>query len=88
MNMKIIITEQQYSKILDTYKDLIEKVLHQKNIFFDKITIDPVYFPERGLKINVKLRFKEDKNLANKLVKGILNYLTSFGPNKSINITS
>jgi hypothetical protein len=41
--MKIIVTEQQASKLLDIYSELISKVLAQKNIVVKDVKIVPIF---------------------------------------------
>lgn len=77
--MRIIISEQQASQILDMYKNLIEKILDQKEILYNDVVITPSFFPDRGIKIIVKLQNPSDKPLVRELVKGLTDSLTSFG---------
>jgi predicted RNase H-related nuclease YkuK (DUF458 family) len=86
--MKILVTEQQYSKLMDLYKELIKNVLDQKNINVSDISVTPIFFPESGIQIDVKLKFNHDKPLAKDLIKGIIGNLSSFGPKKVLKITS
>lgn len=86
--MKIVITEQQYSKLIGLYKEIIKNVLDQKNIDISDISVNPIFFPENGLEINVKLKFEHDKPLAKDLIKGILSNLSSFGPKKVVKVST
>ena len=86
LNMKIIITEQQAQKILDIYKDLIIGVLGQKDIVVKNIEITPTFFPENGVNVKVKLEDNTKKELARKLIKGILGGLGSFGEKKQLSL--
>ena len=76
--MKYIITEQQASEIFTLYRKLIKDVLEQKDIYVKDVEITPIYFP-RGLKVIVKLEKGQDKELARKLIKGIVGSLSGFG---------
>jgi hypothetical protein len=84
--MKIIITEQQASKLLDIYSELISKVLAQKNIVVKDVKIVPIFFPEQGVRAIVKLEGGQNKDLARKLIKGILGGIANFGKSKEINL--
>jgi len=60
------------------YRKLIQDVLEQKDIYVKDVEITPIYFP-RGLKVIVKLEKGQDKELARKLIKGIVGSLSGFG---------
>lgn len=76
--MRLIITEQQAARLLDSYSDIIKNILTQKNIEVDDVIITPSFFPE-GLNVVIKLVDKSKKEIAKRLVKGILGSLVSFG---------
>ena len=84
--MRIIITEQQAQRILDMYKDLIRDVLEQKDIMVQNIEITPTFFPEGGVNVKVKLEDNTKKELARKLIKGIIRGLTSFGQRRQLSM--
>jgi hypothetical protein len=85
--MRIIVTEQQASQLLGIYSDLIEKVLTQKNIVVKEVKIVPLFFPEPGVRAIVKLGGGQNKELARKLIKGILSGLVNFGKNKELSLS-
>ena len=84
--MRIIITEQQAQRILDMYKDLIRDVLEQKDIMVQNIEITPTFFPDGGVNVKVKLEDNTKKELARKLIKGIIGGLTSFGQRRQLSM--
>lgn len=85
--MKIVITEQQASQILNIYSELIHKVLLQKNILVKDVKLVPLFFPQQGVRALVKLESGQDKELARKLIKGILSGMVSFGQNREVSLT-
>lgn len=85
--MKIVITEQQASQILNLYSELIHKVLSQKNILVKDVKLVPLFFPKHGVRALVKLESGQDKELARKLIKGILSGMVSFGQNREVSLT-
>jgi hypothetical protein len=86
--MKIIITEQQASVIIDKIKNLISMVLAQKEIEIQDLDIVPTFFPKRGLKVILKLENKEDKNKAREIVDDLLGGVGQFGDERKYNITT
>lgn len=76
--MRLIITEQQAARLLNSYSDIIKNILDQKNIEVEDVIITPSFFPQ-GLKVIVKLVDNRNKEAAKKLVKGVLSSLVSFG---------
>lgn len=84
--MKIIISEQQAQRILDVYRDLIRDVLEQKDIIVKDISLTPTFFPEGGVNVKIKLEDNTKKELARKLIKGIMSGLTAFGSHKGLSL--
>lgn len=86
--MKIIITEQQASVIIDKMKNLISMVLAQKEIDIKDLDIVPTFFPKRGLKIILKLVNKEDKHKAKEFIDDLLGGVPQFGDERTFDIKS
>ena len=86
--MKIIITEQQASVIIDKMKNLISMVLAQKEIDIKDLDIVPTFFPKRGIKVILKLENKEDKKRAREIVDDLLGGVGQFGDERKYNITT
>lgn len=86
--MKIILTEQQASLIIEKMKELIKMVLSQKDIEIKDLDIVPTFFPKRGLKIILKLVNKEDKNQAKEFIDDLLGGVPQFGDERTFDIKS
>lgn len=85
--MRIIISEQQASLILNKMKELISGVLSQMNIEIKDLDIIPTYFPKRGLKIILKLEKKEDRKKAKDLIDDLLGDVANFGDERKFDIS-
>ncbi len=85
--MKIIITEQQSSLILDKLKNVIQMVLSQQGIYIKDLDIVQSFFPKRGLKIILKLEDKSKKAVARELINDLLGNVVSFGDERKFSFT-
>jgi len=85
--MKIIITEQQSSLILDKLKNVIQMVLSQQGIDIKDLDIVPSFFPKRGLKIMLKLEDKSKKTIAKELINDLLGSVANFGDERKFSFT-
>jgi len=86
--MRILITEQQASLIIEKMKELIKMVLSQKDIEIKDLDIVPTFFPKRGLKIILKLVNKEDKRQAKEFIDDLLGGVPQFGDERTFDIKS